>query len=193
MKTVNTCGITSPAPLIMIQKAIKNASAGEQIEVTADSLETFGELKDFLSDNGFGFREIYNGDKLRLQFTVLDNAPINNMSEENEFIVAIKSDKMGEDNDKLGVMLLKEFMVSLATAQHLPFAIILYNSGVKAAFRSAATAKSLQKLEKQGVLIIVCRTSLDFFGMHPDEIVGETGSMDEIVRLTGEAKHVVYP
>lgn len=193
MKTIDTCGKTSPTPLIMIQKAIKSAFAGDKIEVIADSLETFGELKDYLSDNGFGFREIYNGEKLRLQFSVLDNAPINNIHAENEFIVAIKSDKMGEDNDKLGLILLKEFMASLADAKELPSTVILYNSGVKAAFQNTETAKSLQKLEKKGVLVLVCKTSMSFFNIHPDEVVGDSADMDEIVRLMSEAKHVVYP
>lgn len=193
MKTIDTCGKTSPTPLIMIQKAIKSASAGDKIEVIADSLETFGELKDYLSDNGVGFREIYNGEKLRLQFTVLDNAPINNIHAESEFIVAIKSDKMGEDNDKLGLILQKEFLTSLANSQELPSTVILYNSGVKAAFRNTDTAKSLQKLEKKGVLILVCETSLDFFSIQPEEVVGDSADMDEIVRLMSEAKHVVYP
>lgn len=193
MKTVNTCGKTSPTPLIMIQKAIKSASAGDKIEVIADSLETFGELKDYLSDNGVGFREIYNGEKLRLQFNVLDNAPIGNIHAENEFIVAIKSDKMGEDNDKLGAILSKEFLASLANSQELPSTVILYNSGVKAAFRNTDTAKSLEKLEKRGVLILVCETSLNFFNIQPDEVVGDSADMDEMVRLMSEAKHVVYP
>lgn len=193
MKTIDTCGKTSPTPLIMIQKAIKSAFAGDKIEVIADSLETFGELKDYLSDNGFGFREIYNGEKLRLQFSVSDNAPINNIHAENEFIVAIKSDKMGEDNDKLGLILLKEFMASLADAKELPSTVILYNSGVKAAFQNTETAKSLQKLEKKGVLVLVCKTSMSFFNIHPDEVVGNSADMDEIVRLMSEAKHVVYP
>lgn len=193
MKTINTCGKTSPTPLIMIQKAIKSASAGEKIEVIADSLETFGELKDYLSDNSVGFREIYNGEKLRLQFTVPDNTPINDIDAENEFIVAVKSDKMGEDNDKLGLILLKNFMASLANAQKLPSTVILYNSGVKAAFQHTDTAKSLQRLEQKGVLILVCETSLSFFNIQPDEIVGESADMNEIVRLMSEAKHVVYP
>lgn len=193
MRTIDTCGKTSPTPLIMIQKAIKAASAGDKIEVIADSLETFGELKDYLSDNGIGFREIYNGEKLRLQFSILDNAPISDLHAENEFIVAIKSDKMGEDNDKLGLILLKEFMASLADAQELPSTVILYNSGVKAAFQNTETAKSLQKLEKRGVLVLVCETSMHFFNIHPDEVVGESADMDEIVRLMSEAKHVVYP
>lgn len=100
---------------------------------------------------------------------------------------------MGEDNDKLGLILQKEFLTSLANSQELPSTVILYNSGVKAAFRNTDTAKSLQKLEKKGVLVLVCKTSLNFFSIQPEEVVGDSADMDEIVRLMSEAKHVVYP
>lgn len=70
MKTIDICGITRYSPLIPAMKAIFTAGKGEKLELIMDDIETFGDLKTFLSEEGTGFREIYDNDRRILQFTV---------------------------------------------------------------------------------------------------------------------------
>ena len=63
MITVDTCGITAYSPLIPAIKAMCTASPGETIDA-------FQDLKEYLSEQGIGFREIYDGEQMTLQFTI---------------------------------------------------------------------------------------------------------------------------
>ena len=70
MITVDTCGTTAYSPLIPAIKAICDASPGDSLEVVMNNAEAFGDLKEYLSELGIGFREIYDGEQMTLQFTI---------------------------------------------------------------------------------------------------------------------------
>ena len=73
MITVDTCGITAYSPLIPAIKAMCTATPGETIEILMiklDHADAFPELKEYLSEQGIGFREIYDGEQMTLQFTI---------------------------------------------------------------------------------------------------------------------------
>ena len=58
MITVNTCGITVYSPLIPAIKAMCNASPGETLEIILNHADAFQDLKEYLSEQGIGVREI---------------------------------------------------------------------------------------------------------------------------------------
>ena len=62
MITVDTCGITAYSPLIPAIKAMCTASPGETIEIIMNHADAFQDLKEYLSEQGIGFREIYDGE-----------------------------------------------------------------------------------------------------------------------------------
>lgn len=68
MKTINICGEHPYNPLIVVVKAICEAKTGEQLEVILDDIDVFNDLKKFLAEQHVGFREIYDGEQMRLQF-----------------------------------------------------------------------------------------------------------------------------
>ena len=70
MITVNTCGITAYSPLSPAIKAMCNASPGETLEIIMNHADAFQDLKEYLSEQGIGFREIYDGEQMTVQFTV---------------------------------------------------------------------------------------------------------------------------
>lgn len=57
MITVDTCGITAYSPLIPAIKAMCTASPGETIEIIMNHADAFQDLKEYLSEQGIGFRE----------------------------------------------------------------------------------------------------------------------------------------
>ena len=69
MKTIDTCGPMPYSPLIPAVQAICEAQQGETLEIVTDQEQLFPDLKEFLSEQGIGFREIYDREKMRLQFT----------------------------------------------------------------------------------------------------------------------------
>ncbi len=70
MKTIDTCGQKRYSPLIPAVKAICEAQKGQSLEIVMDDANAFNDLKEYLSELHIGFREIYDGELMSLQFTV---------------------------------------------------------------------------------------------------------------------------
>ena len=71
MITVDTCGLTAYSPLIPAVKAMYTAPAGEWLEIIMDNPDAFQDLKEYLAEQSIGFREIYDGEQMTVQFTIL--------------------------------------------------------------------------------------------------------------------------
>lgn len=69
MKTVDTSVDLPYSPLIPALKAFFTAAEGETLQVILNNGSAFSDLKKFLSEQEIGFREIYEEDKMILQFT----------------------------------------------------------------------------------------------------------------------------
>ena len=69
MKCIDTCGSLPYSPLIPAVKAICEAEKGEKLALVTNDTKVFAALKEFLSELGIGFREVYDHDKMRLEFT----------------------------------------------------------------------------------------------------------------------------
>ena len=63
--------MTNYSPLIPAIKAMCNANPGDKMEIVTDQVAAFQDLKEYLSEQGIGFREIYDGERMTLQFTIL--------------------------------------------------------------------------------------------------------------------------
>lgn len=69
MTTIDTCGPSRYSPLIPAVKAWCEARPGETLEIIMDNPSAFSDLKEFLAEQQIGFREIYDGEHMSLQFT----------------------------------------------------------------------------------------------------------------------------
>ena len=80
MTRIDTCGTTAYSPLIPAIKAICNAVPGETIEIVMNHAGAFQDLKEYLSEQNIGFREIYEGERMTLQFTVNNKDSIDHLN-----------------------------------------------------------------------------------------------------------------
>lgn len=46
------------------------AGKGEKLEIIMDNATAFNDMKEYLSEQQIGFREIYDGERMTLQFTM---------------------------------------------------------------------------------------------------------------------------
>lgn len=69
MKSIDTCTPLPYSPLIPAVKAICESRQGDTLEIVTNQEQVFADLKEFLAEQGIGFREIYDREKMRLQFT----------------------------------------------------------------------------------------------------------------------------
>jgi selenium metabolism protein YedF len=95
-------------------------------------------------------------------------------------VILIGSDMLGSSDEKLGRLLMSNFLRLLGQRQELPHYIILWNCGVKLAVVNSETVEFLKVLQDRGVEIISCRTCLEYFGL--EDSVG-AGEIDGMVRI----------
>ena len=70
MITVNTCETTAYNPLITAIEAICKAAPGDSFKIIMNNEDAFRDLKEYLSEQGIGFREIYDGERMVVQFKI---------------------------------------------------------------------------------------------------------------------------
>lgn len=70
MKTIDTTayGAKHYSPLLPAMKAVGETAPGEMVEIVLNDVSAFNELKEYFVEQGIGFREIYEGNKMTLQF-----------------------------------------------------------------------------------------------------------------------------
>jgi len=69
MITVDTRKTQAYSPLIPAITAVCHAPKGETLEIITDNADVFQDLKEYLAEQHIGFREIYDGEQMILQFT----------------------------------------------------------------------------------------------------------------------------
>ena len=68
MKTIDTCSQKLYSPLIPAVKAMCETVPGERLEIIMNNAEAFQDLKEYLEEQSIGFREIYDEERMILQF-----------------------------------------------------------------------------------------------------------------------------
>ena len=68
MRPIDTRGQNLYSPLIPAIKAMCEAGKGEKLEIIMDDATAFNDLKEYLAEQGIGFREIYDGEEMLVQF-----------------------------------------------------------------------------------------------------------------------------
>lgn len=93
----------------------------------------------------------------------------------------IVTDRVGNGDDELGRLLMRNFLYSAARNSELPSAILLSNGGVRLACTGSESLDDLRLLAEAGVAVKACGTCLDFLGLADELAVGEVGNMVGLV------------
>ena len=101
-------------------------------------------------------------------------------------VVLIQSEGLGRGDDKLGHMLMANFLRLMGENGEKPGTIVFWNTGVKLACEGSRMLDYLQKLERQGVTILSCTTCLEYFDLADKLRVGKpTNMMASIQSMMG--------
>ena len=68
MKTIDTCGQKIHSPLIAAVKTMCETEPGGRLEIIMNNAEAFQDLKEYLAEQSISFREIYDEERMILQF-----------------------------------------------------------------------------------------------------------------------------
>ena len=204
MRIVDTRGQQCPAPIIATKKALNGARKDESFQVITDSRTSFDNLTRFLTDNKtkYSFEESNGVFTLTVTKTTADtvsqeaevycNREIPHFTQGN-FVIALTSDKMGTGDDKLGSVLIINFIRAVKDLDHLPSKIIFYNSGVMLGTDDSPVIEHLREIEKMGVSLLLCATCVDFYSVTEKIHIGTLSNMYEIAQAMASASSVIKP
>ena len=195
MIKVNAIGQTCPIPVIMTKNALKEITEGS-IEVSIDNKISKENIEKFSKEMGFSFTTREENGIFFIQINKTINETSSNSStsnDENNTIMVIASDKMGDGETALGETLMKGFIYTLTEMESLPKAILFYNKGVFLTASNETTIKDLKILEERGVEILSCGACLNFYHLENNIAVGSITNMYNIIDKQMKANKVIRP
>lgn len=189
MIKVNAIGEVCPKPVIMTKKALKEIESGV-VEVSVDNITSKENVEKMAKEMGHTFVTREEGNVFVITITKSGEKQENSSKEEN-IVISIGSDKMGEGEDELGKILIKGFIYALTEAETLPKTVLLYNKGVLLASTFEDTVKDLKVLEERGVEILSCGTCANFYHVQEQIKVGTLTNMYTILERQMKATKVI--
>lgn len=107
------------------------------------------------------------------------------------YVIVFNNNGMGNAAPELNQLLATNYLKLLNDETKLPSAILFYSEGVKLCCEGSPVAESLQQLEHKGVKLIACTTCLNFFSIKDKLIVGNAGTMADILLYQIQAPKVI--
>lgn len=211
-KSIDARGLQCPYPVIETKKALKEVSEGI-IEVRVDNAvavqniikmansEKLESKSEKIDDNNYIVRITVSkesGQDLTVANEPADSGQAEDVScypdkKEEQTIVALSSECMGEGDEQLGKTLMKGFIFALTKIDKLPEKIILYNGGAKLSVEGSDSLEDLKFLESQGVEILTCGTCLNFYNIAEKLGVGSVTNMYAIAETMFAASKIIKP
>ena len=200
---VDARGDACPIPVVKTKAAIAKLNGEGTVETLVDNETAVQNLTKMAHQKGYGVTSEKQNDRCyRVSMTIQeqednDNAPekalSQPMAQEQNTVVVISADHMGEGDDELGRTLLKGFIFALVTQEKRPRTILFYNGGARLTCEGSDSLEDLRALAEQGVEILTCGTCLNFYGLTETLAVGGVTNMYEIVEKQMKATLVVRP
>ena len=91
--------------------------------------------------------------------------------------ILIQSGVLGRGDDKLGMLLMANFLRLLGESQDKPATLVFWNTGVRLVCEGSWALVHLKKLEEQGVEILACTTCLEYLELTDRLKVGKPTTM----------------
>ena len=201
MKIVNAEGQLCPIPLIMTKKALGEIQENESLKILIDNESSKINVIHYLEDNGMFAQCNKNGDKFEILVSkkgiAYEDVKLDDYckipDKLGNYVISFQKNGMGEGTEELSEILLKAFINSLPDANLLPNTLIFLNAGIKLVVKNSPVIKSLKKLEKIGVEMLVCGTCLEYFNETNNLAVGRVSNMYDIMEKFTNASKIIYP
>jgi selenium metabolism protein YedF len=204
MRIIDTKGQLCPAPLIAAKRALKETAEGESFIVLTDNKTSFNNLSRFLKDNKAEIQvsETSGVWTLTIRKTTVDIIQPNEEKycapeiahfEKGNYVVVISSDKMGEGDEQLGLLLMTTFINAMRDLDELPQKLLFYNNGVKLVTNNSPVIETLRDLEKMGVEIMLCGTCVNHYSLASVVGAGTISNMYTMAGIMASSGKVLKP
>ncbi|UCC59659.1 MAG: sulfurtransferase-like selenium metabolism protein YedF [Dehalococcoidia bacterium] len=95
----------------------------------------------------------------------------------------IQSEGLGRGDDRLGSLLMGNFLRQLGESENRPAGLVFWNTGVRLVCEGSGVLDPLKRLEAQGVEIMACTTCLEYLDLADKLAVGRTTTMLKSINL----------
>jgi len=194
MKQIDCRNWQCPQPVIEVRKAML-AEPQQILEVLLADDAAYQNVSRLAQNSGYSIEE-----KSSDGFTNLTLSPRQALAKtadkptsNGSTILFCASEKMGDGDEELGRLLLKNFLITLLDTTELPDCIYFVNSGVRLACQGAETVEILEKLACRGIDIASCGLCLEFYKIKNDLQVGRITNMLEIAEAQLSAGRIIRP
>ncbi len=92
-------------------------------------------------------------------------------------VFLIQSEGLGRGEERLGSLLMANFLRLLGESKEKPESIVFWNTGVRLVCEGSQVLDHLKRLEGQGVTILACTTCLEYFELENKIVVGKPTTM----------------
>lgn len=205
MKTIDTRGLTCPAPLIKTRQGLNEAAPDETVQIIIDNTTSLGNVRRYLSDNKLSFTVKEEGEMAIVTVTRGEITEIS--ANETDYcaleapassgrrntVVAITSERMGSGDDELGAKLMVSFFRTLVMLEPAPASVVFYNAGVKLALDDSPILEHIRELTEKGTAVYLCSTCISHFGLRERLPVGSFSDMYQILNILKDADHIIRP
>lgn len=182
---VDARGQACPRPVVMTKQALQAGSGS--LRVLVDNPTARDNVTRFARSQGCEVAVSEEDSGFSLTVTPGASEAASPSGENAAHLFVLSSDFMGKVDNDLGHLLIKAFLNTLADRDELPSHLVLFNNGVALACGEAETVEAIRRLEDRGVIILVCGTCLDFFGLKEELRAGTVSNMYEIVDALASA------
>lgn len=105
--------------------------------------------------------------------------------------VVVNHNGMGQSDTALTHKLAANYFRLLGQNDLLPTSICFYADGVKLLVKGSPVIAHLQTLQNKGVVLLACKTCLDFHGLLDQVVIGDVGSMEDIIDAQWNVERVI--
>ena len=154
METIDCRNLACPAPVINVKKALQEHA---EIRVHLDDGTPRENVTRFSRNRGCRVSEERDGPGWILIITAAaDTArPVSGAVSQDDRVIMVTSDRIGDGPEELGRLLMKNFVHSLLETGELPSRMLFLNSGVLLACEGSDVLEALGKLHGMGVEILL--------------------------------------
>ncbi len=97
-------------------------------------------------------------------------------------VFLIQSEGLGRGEERLGSLLMANFLRLLGESEEKPDTLIFWNTGVRLVCEGSQVLNHLKRLEEQGVTILACTTCLEYLDLKDKIVVGKPTTMAKSIQ-----------
>lgn len=190
MKTIDCRNQACPYPVINVKRTL---AEHKEIRVIVDDGAPRVNVTRFSLNRGYNVTEQQDESGWILTITGVPdtNAQNSTSSSNNDRIILITSDRLGDGPEELGRLLMKNFIHTMLESSEIPTRIFFLNTGVFLSCEGSDLLEALSKLHGMGLEIFSCGLCLEFFKLKEKLRVGTTTNMLVTVESLMTANQVI--